>query len=150
MEPGGEPLSNPADVVATNGADGEDEEECGWCRWMKAGGCKAEFQVWLDCVDAVKAAGRDDVESCASIMGPLWECMERHKDYYAPQLNSLAERRKGGGTEEGDLEDDDEIRGEEPSSQEGVVAEKGDAGVRQEEGTDAGEGKGGSVVKGVK
>lgn len=21
------------------------EEECGWCKWMKAGGCKEQFEV---------------------------------------------------------------------------------------------------------
>ncbi len=41
-----EPLSNPADDVRSGDAEnGEDDEECGWCRWMKAGGCKADFQV---------------------------------------------------------------------------------------------------------
>ena len=23
----------------------EEEEECGWCKWMKGGGCKAQFEV---------------------------------------------------------------------------------------------------------
>ena len=23
----------------------EEKQECGWCKWMKAGGCGAEFQV---------------------------------------------------------------------------------------------------------
>lgn len=23
----------------------DDKEECGWCKWMKAGGCKAQFEV---------------------------------------------------------------------------------------------------------
>ena len=23
----------------------ETKEECGWCKWMKAGGCSAEFTV---------------------------------------------------------------------------------------------------------
>jgi hypothetical protein len=26
-------------------ASKEDQEECGWCRWMKAGGCKEQFDV---------------------------------------------------------------------------------------------------------
>ncbi|GFR50513.1 hypothetical protein Agub_g12780, partial [Astrephomene gubernaculifera] len=99
MEPSGEdvPLTHPAEDVGTNGDmedDEENEEECGWCKWMKAGGCKDEFQVWLDCVDGLRAAGRDDVESCAEVMGPLWACMERHKDYYAPQLSSLADKKR--------------------------------------------------------
>lgn len=71
----------------------EDEEECPWCKWMKGGGCRSEFQVWLDCVDEVKAQGREDVEKCAEVMGPLWECMERNRDYYGLQLDSLAERK---------------------------------------------------------
>jgi len=25
--------------------EGEGEPECGWCRWMKAGGCKSQFEV---------------------------------------------------------------------------------------------------------
>mmetsp|Transcript_11849 Transcript_11849/g.21269 ORF Transcript_11849/g.21269 Transcript_11849/m.21269 type:complete len:116 (-) Transcript_11849:57-404(-) len=73
----------------------EDKEECGWCKWMKAGGCRAEFQVWLDCVDELHKNDRDDVEACAGIMGPLWECMEKNKDYYQPQLESIQERREG-------------------------------------------------------
>lgn len=64
---------------------------------MKGGGCKEEFQVWLDCVDKLKADGREDVEVCAAVMGPLWECMDRHKEYYAPQLDSLKEKRASGG-----------------------------------------------------
>ncbi|KAG2425769.1 hypothetical protein HXX76_013394 [Chlamydomonas incerta] len=75
----------------------EDEEECGWCKWMKGGGCKDSFQVWLDCVDGVKAAGREDVESCAAVMGPLWDCMEAHKEYYAPQLSSVADNKAAAG-----------------------------------------------------
>eukprot|EP00798_Chlamydomonas_sp_ICE-L_P031423 gene31423-6597_t len=70
----------------------EDEEPCGWCRWMKAGGCKAEFTTWMSCVDAVRDAGRDDVESCSETMVPLWDCMQKNSDYYAQQLESLKGR----------------------------------------------------------
>ncbi|KAG2493759.1 hypothetical protein HYH03_007981 [Edaphochlamys debaryana] len=87
------PTAEPA-AAAGKDEEEEDEEECGWCKWMKAGGCKEPFQVWLDCVDAVKAEGREDVESCSAIMGPLWECMERNKEYYAPQLSSLADKKR--------------------------------------------------------
>ncbi|GAX74155.1 hypothetical protein CEUSTIGMA_g1604.t1 [Chlamydomonas eustigma] len=69
--------------------DNSGKEECGWCKWMKAGGCAAEFTAWLDCVDAVRDAGREDVETCASVMSPLWACMEKHADYYAPQVGAL-------------------------------------------------------------
>lgn len=54
-------------------------------------------------MDGVKAAGRQDVESCAAVMGPLWECMEKHREYYAPQLSSLADKKAAaaGDAEEG-------------------------------------------------
>mmetsp|Transcript_2602 Transcript_2602/g.5980 ORF Transcript_2602/g.5980 Transcript_2602/m.5980 type:complete len:117 (-) Transcript_2602:643-993(-) len=74
----------------------QDKEECSWCRWMKAGGCKSQFEVWLQCVDSVRDAGRDDVESCASVMGPLWDCMAQNQDYYAPQLDVIKESRGEG------------------------------------------------------
>ncbi|GFH07747.1 GCK domain-containing protein, partial [Haematococcus lacustris] len=52
-------------------------------------------QVWLKCVDDVRDAGRDDVESCAGLMGPLWDCMQHNSAYYSPQLDSLASRKPG-------------------------------------------------------
>lgn len=86
------------EVKAADGAEGDDdEEECGWCKWMKAGPCPKPFQVWLDCVDGLRAEGREDVEVCANVMAPLFECMSAHKDYYAPQLTSLAEKHQAGG-----------------------------------------------------
>lgn len=87
---------------STQGDDQEEEEkECGWCKWMKAGGCGEPFQEWLKCVDDVKAQGRDDVEVCAKVMGPLFGCMERHKEYYAPQLDSLHKERSSEDAQEG-------------------------------------------------
>lgn len=29
------------------GKEEEDKEECGWCKWMKAGGCADEFEVGM-------------------------------------------------------------------------------------------------------
>lgn len=41
--------SNPENVAASSTpAEKEDKEECGWCRWMKGGGCKDEFEVRID------------------------------------------------------------------------------------------------------
>ena len=89
-----EPL---VEVKAADREEGEaEEEECGWCKWMKAGPCPEPFQVWLDCVDGLRAKGRDDVEVCANVMAPLFECMSAHKEYYAPQLTSLAEKQEAG------------------------------------------------------
>lgn len=90
--------------ASTQDAENEEEDpnECGWCKWMKAGGCQAPFTSWLACVDDIKAQGRDDVEVCAKVMGPLFECMERHKEYYSPQLETL----------QLDKSDDDVLAGE--------------------------------------
>ncbi len=92
VEPSAE-KERPASQLDRDDEEKEDEEECPWCKWMKGGGCRSDFQVWLDCVDEVKAQGREDVEKCAEVMGPLWECMERNRDYYGLQLDSLAERK---------------------------------------------------------
>ncbi|GFH17368.1 GCK domain-containing protein, partial [Haematococcus lacustris] len=59
-------------------------------------GCNSTVElVWLKCVDDVRDAGRDDVESCAGLMGPLWDCMQHNSAYYSPQLDSLASRKPG-------------------------------------------------------
>ena len=34
------------------------EEECGWCKWMKAGGCKEQFEVRPTACDAHCMSGR--------------------------------------------------------------------------------------------
>jgi hypothetical protein len=83
----------PPPAAASTSEDNEEEPECGWCKWMKAGGCSTPFQTWLVCVDGVKAQGREDVEQCAAVMGPLWACMEANAAYYTPQLDSLKEGR---------------------------------------------------------
>eukprot|EP00955_Chlamydomonas_euryale_P045231 353090-Chlamydomonas_euryale.AAC.6 len=119
-----------AGAAAPVGDEKQGKEECGWCKWMKAGGCSEEFEVWLKCVDDVRESGREDVETCASVvysgrkygsrgceprvhlhplhaiqslqMGPLWECMAKNADYYAPQVEALKEGSSG---QEGDNKD---------------------------------------------
>ncbi|GFH19093.1 GCK domain-containing protein [Haematococcus lacustris] len=103
-----EPDKQPQGVAGGDGSkenkpEADKPEECSWCKWMKGGGCKKEFEagalrvrpVWLKCVDDVRDAGRDDVESCAGLMGPLWDCMQHNSAYYSPQLDSLASRKPG-------------------------------------------------------
>ncbi len=46
---------------------GDDPNECGWCRWMKGGGCKAEFEA--------RAAGAARAH-----------CKGAHRDPSAPRL----------------------------------------------------------------
>jgi hypothetical protein len=89
-------------------------------------------QVWLDCVDGVREEGRSDVESCAAVMRPLWECMERHKDYYAPQLAVAEERSRaaagaGEGAEEDGAAADDAARARHNAEEGSAVGEQGDA-----------------------
>lgn len=36
---------NEAGAPDAAGQPAGEKEECGWCKWMKAGGCKAEFEV---------------------------------------------------------------------------------------------------------
>lgn len=60
----------------------EEEEECGFCLFMKGGGCKEAFTVWEDCVNEAK--DEDIVEKCAAVNFALKECMVAHADYYGP------------------------------------------------------------------
>jgi hypothetical protein len=46
------------DVAAEAGKEGEEEGECGFCLFMKDGGCKEEFVAWEKCVEDAEAAGK--------------------------------------------------------------------------------------------
>ena len=63
----GKAETDPEDTTAETGdgekaaeaADGkkeEEEEECGFCKFMKGGSCKTAFVAWEDCVDKAKEA----------------------------------------------------------------------------------------------
>ncbi|KAG7667609.1 hypothetical protein Ndes2437B_g07621 [Nannochloris sp. 'desiccata'] len=66
--------------------DDEEEETCGFCIYMKGGGCKDAFNAWSKCVDSEREAGNDFTEECKDATLRLRECMLAHKDYYAPLL----------------------------------------------------------------
>uniref|UniRef100_A0A0E0AFX8 GCK domain-containing protein n=1 Tax=Oryza glumipatula TaxID=40148 RepID=A0A0E0AFX8_9ORYZ len=75
--------------------EGEDEEEeeeegeCGFCLFMKGGGCKEAFVAWEECVEAAgKEEGSDMVERCFEVTANLKRCMDAHADYYAPVLRA--------------------------------------------------------------
>ena len=75
---------------AEEGEEGEEEEEetCGFCIFMKGGGCKDVFEAWSKCVDSER--GKDDsdfTETCRDATIALRECMLAHKDYYQPLLD---------------------------------------------------------------
>uniref|UniRef100_A0A0E0KGU4 GCK domain-containing protein n=1 Tax=Oryza punctata TaxID=4537 RepID=A0A0E0KGU4_ORYPU len=80
------------DAAAGEGAgkEGEEEEEgeCGFCLFMKGGGCKEEFVGWEKCVEDAEKAGDDVVERCYEVTAALHKCMEAHPEYYHPILSA--------------------------------------------------------------
>ncbi|CAN6449142.1 unnamed protein product [Victoria cruziana] len=69
--------------------DGEEEQmECGFCLFMKGGGCKESFISWEKCIEEAEKSKEDVVEKCAEVTRTLRECMLRHSDYYEPLLSA--------------------------------------------------------------
>uniref|UniRef100_A0A0D9WVM6 GCK domain-containing protein n=1 Tax=Leersia perrieri TaxID=77586 RepID=A0A0D9WVM6_9ORYZ len=67
----------------------EEEGECGFCLYMKGGGCRDAFVAWEECVEAAgKEEGADMVERCFEVTANLKKCMDAHADYYAPVLRA--------------------------------------------------------------
>lgn len=44
--------------------DNVEEEECGFCLFMKVGFCGKKFLYWEDCVEKVEIMGDNIVEKC--------------------------------------------------------------------------------------
>ncbi|KAK4430025.1 hypothetical protein Salat_1303200 [Sesamum alatum] len=70
--------------------EGEEEEEgeCGFCLFMKGGGCKETFIEWEKCVEEGEKNNEDIVDKCFQETAALKKCMEAHSDYYAPLLQA--------------------------------------------------------------
>ncbi|KAH7515985.1 hypothetical protein FEM48_Zijuj10G0086400 [Ziziphus jujuba var. spinosa] len=70
--------------------EGEDEEEgeCGFCLFMKGGGCKESFEAWEQCMVDAEKNKEDVAQKCFEITGALKKCMEAHSDYYEPLLKA--------------------------------------------------------------
>ncbi|XP_022957551.1 transcription elongation factor spt5 [Cucurbita moschata] len=68
--------------------DEEEEEECGFCLFMKGGGCRDSFVEWEKCIEEAEKNKEDIVEKCFEITGALKKCMEAHADYYEPILKA--------------------------------------------------------------
>lgn len=138
--------------ASSPGQKKREKKDCSWCKWMKAGGCRQEFEAWDDCVSDVSEGGGNSeaqvaacsglvshaavctvtiLEACSAarscvhgvnvsvvrlvvhrqscktkknhvVLRPadtpllccpqakaLWECMEQHRAYYEPQLESM-------------------------------------------------------------
>ncbi|CAK7344887.1 unnamed protein product [Dovyalis caffra] len=65
-----------------------DEGECGFCLFMKGGGCKDAFIAWEDCIKQAEEKKEDIVENCFEVTSALKLCMEAHADYYEPILRA--------------------------------------------------------------
>ncbi|KAL8145339.1 hypothetical protein AgCh_003506 [Apium graveolens] len=66
----------------------EEEGECGFCLFMKGGGCKDSFVSWEQCIEDAEKNQEDIVEKCFEITAALKKCMEAHSDYYEPVLRA--------------------------------------------------------------
>lgn len=85
------------DLAHQEVADDDDDETCGFCIFMKAGGCKDEFKAWSKCVDDERQDGKDFTEECKDRTEELQKCMVSNKEYYAPVLeegDSFAESKE--------------------------------------------------------
>lgn len=69
-------------------AEEEEEGECGFCLFMKGGGCKESFIAWENCVEESEKNKEDVVEKCFEVTSALKKCMEAHADYYQPILHA--------------------------------------------------------------
>ncbi|XP_021739960.1 uncharacterized protein LOC110706359 [Chenopodium quinoa] len=123
--------SNPDEKGRENGGEEEEEEEgeCGFCLFMKGGGCKDEFVAWEKCVEDSEKNQEDIVEKCFEVTGNLKKCMIAHSDYYEPIL-----RAEKAAEEEVKQEMDREAaaKSDEQGSDVKVVEEKAEIEVQKE------------------
>ncbi|POO03487.1 GCK [Trema orientale] len=108
----------------------EEEGECGFCLFMKGGGCRESFIAWENCIEEAEKNKEDIVEKCFQVTGALKKCMEAHADYYEPILRAekAAEEEAFRELEKEAAAKDSELNAApENSEQQGVSAEKRDA-----------------------
>ncbi|XP_034677473.1 uncharacterized protein LOC117907900 [Vitis riparia] len=84
--------SNPSIEEENLGEQTQEEEEgegeCGFCLFMKGGGCKESFIDWEKCIEEGENNKEDIVEKCFEVTAALKKCMEAHSDYYEPVLRA--------------------------------------------------------------
>ncbi|KAL0385850.1 UNVERIFIED_CONTAM: hypothetical protein Sradi_2979300 [Sesamum radiatum] len=90
LEESKSPVQETLSEPVKEGAEGEEEEEgeCGFCLFMKGGGCIETFIDWEKCVEDGEKNKEDIVEKCFQATAALKMCMEAHSDYYAPLLQA--------------------------------------------------------------
>ncbi|OWM75923.1 hypothetical protein CDL15_Pgr009567 [Punica granatum] len=77
-----------SEQVEGDDEEGEGEGECGFCLFMKGGGCKDSFIDWEKCIEEAEKNKEDIVEKCFQATAALKKCMEAHADYYEPILRA--------------------------------------------------------------
>ncbi|XP_004307185.1 PREDICTED: uncharacterized protein LOC101305508 [Fragaria vesca subsp. vesca] len=95
-----QPVTKPSSEAAAEKPDaaepeiGEEEEEeeekgeCGFCLFMKGGGCKESFVAWENCIEEAEKSNEDIAQKCFDLTSALRECMVAHPDYYEPILRA--------------------------------------------------------------
>lgn len=83
-----QPLELDGTVCASDSFDTETmtcstpKAECGFCKFMKAGPCGAEFSAWEACLDNCKAKNLDFIDHCGKETIVLRDCVDANPEYY--------------------------------------------------------------------
>ena len=84
----------------------EEDEDCGFCVYMRAGPCGDVFTAWEDCVKIHQEKNEDFARKCIGSTKALTECMAVHKDYYdLPGMTGDAEANEKMAPEASDSEE---------------------------------------------
>jgi hypothetical protein len=59
--------------------EGEEEETCPVCRYMKGGPCKDEFKAWDNCIKDLKE--NQELRDCFAVTKTMMMCMKDHEYY---------------------------------------------------------------------
>ena len=71
-----------SDTATSDAAEAKEEEDCGFCTYMRAGPCGEVFTAWEKCVEDHRSRDEDFAKGCVPATRALTECMSEHKDYY--------------------------------------------------------------------
>ena len=72
----------PEAAATSDAAEAKEEEDCGFCTYMRAGPCGEVFTAWEACVEDHRSRDEDFAKGCVPATRALTECMSEHKDYY--------------------------------------------------------------------
>jgi len=76
------PEAPPRPKQLESGPVNDEDEKCGFCRYMKGGPCRQVFLVWEKCVMESKEDGSDFVDRCRRPTLSLRECTDANYEYY--------------------------------------------------------------------